>query len=219
MRTTPATTLGLALMLGGCFLVPLSPDRPDPAGASGPAVYVEACESCHAARARGQGAPGRHAALGIRCGQCHLPRGHPDFARPVSDGTCAGCHQAEYQQTLMSGHFAARQPHALDGDRAARAAVRAVGFVAVEGAGRRFVGDATAGAMGGRLCAACHYDEHRLGLGAVRRAGFCAGCHSGREAHYPGGEAGVANRCVSCHVRVGETVHGQVVNSHRFARP
>ena len=79
------------------------------------------------------------------------------------------------------------------------------------------MGDSSSGGLGGRLCAACHYDEHRLGLGVVQRAGFCTGCHTGREEHFP--TSGSTNRCVQCHVRVGETVSGQVVNTHRFARP
>jgi hypothetical protein len=142
---------------------------------------------------------------------------HPDFTQPVRDGTCAGCHQPEYQQTLASKHFATRVLQSLDRDRPARVVLRREGFVAAAGGGRRFVGDAASGEAGGRLCAACHYDEHRLGLRAVQRVDFCAGCHANREQHFP--MDGSANRCVTCHVRVGESVTGQVVNTHRFALP
>jgi hypothetical protein len=69
------------------------------------------------------------------------------------------------------------------------------------------------------LCAACHYDDHRLGLGTVQQANFCVGCHGDRQQHFPDGSPDVQNRCVTCHVRAGATVFGQVVNTHRFARP
>jgi hypothetical protein len=73
--------------------------------------------------------------------------------------------------------------------------------------------------MGGRLCAARHYDDHRLGLGRVQQVNFCLGCHAGLEEHYVDSTAGGQNRCFTCHVRVGATVVGQVVNTHRFAVP
>jgi hypothetical protein len=69
------------------------------------------------------------------------------------------------------------------------------------------------------LCAACHYDDHRLGLGPVQQPNFCVGCHRDREQHFAGPTASGQNRCVMCHVRAGETVAGQVVNTHRFAVP
>jgi hypothetical protein len=217
-----AGVVGLAwivplVALGGCFLVPWSPERPDARSVSGPVVYVEGCETCHAAPVGASYARSLHAAKGIRCGQCHTGAGHPDFVEPVADTKCGGCHQAEYQQTLASRHFATRARRALDADRAARVALREKGFVAATAGGRHFVGDAVSGERGGRLCAACHYDEHRLGLGAVQREDFCVGCHADRAEHFPSPDP--TNRCVQCHVRVGETVNSQVVNTHRFVRP
>jgi hypothetical protein len=126
---------------------------------------------------------------------------------------------AQYEQTLASKHFATRQQRALDGDRAARGALRREGFTAATAEGRRFVGDSSSGELGGRLCAACHYDERRLDLDAVRRADFCVGCHAGREGHFPNPAAGPTNRCLQCHVRTGVTESGQVLNTHRFATP
>jgi hypothetical protein len=160
-----------------------------------------------------------HTTKGIRCGQCHTPGGHPNFTQPIRDGKCGGCHQPQYQETLVSKHFATRDLRALDNDRDARQALRLEGFTVATARGRRFVGDSSSGELGGRLCAACHYDEHRLGLGLVQRADFCTGCHAGREMHFPIPTPGLANRCVQCHVRAGQTVSGQVVNTHRFARP
>ena len=213
--------LAMAAVLGsgGCFLLSRAPDRPDPeASVSGPAVHVERCQTCHAASGEAY-ARSLHAAKGIRCGQCHTPGGHPNFTEPVRDATCAGCHQPAYQQTLASQHFADRQRQSLDGDRAARITLRREGFVVATGGGFIFVGDSTSGELGGRLCAACHYDEHRLGLGAVQQANFCMGCHAGLEEHFPRSTPDMANRCMRCHVRVGATVSGQTVNTHRFARP
>jgi hypothetical protein len=186
---------------------------------SGPVIYVENCEACHAAGAGKQYAESLHTAMGIRCGQCHVPGNHPDFTRPVGDGKCGGCHQPQFQETLASKHFTTRVQRALDSDRAARAVLRRGGFTVAVAGGRRFVGDTASGGLGGRLCAACHFDEHRLGLGAVRRANFCVGCHASREEHFPAATVEPTNRCVSCHVRVGETVTGQIVNTHRFALP
>ena len=208
----------IALGLGGCFLMSWGPERPDPRAVSGPAVYIERCAGCHGDGAVTRYAASTHAARGIRCGQCHAGRNHPDFTEPVRDGKCAGCHQPEFQQTLASAHFASRARRPLDGDRTARVALRRDGFVAAAGGRRSFVGDIASAELGGRLCAACHYDEHRLGLAPVRQATFCTGCHVGRDEHYPGA-ADSANRCVSCHVRVGTSVTGQVVNTHRFAVP
>src|SRR4029453_15857111 len=38
----------IVVALGGCFLVPGSPDRPDPSALSGPVPYVEDCKACQA---------------------------------------------------------------------------------------------------------------------------------------------------------------------------
>jgi hypothetical protein len=208
----------LALALGGCFVVSWLPGRRDTSPpVAGPAPYAETCLTCHPAPAGY--AQSLHAAKGIRCGQCHRPAGHPDYTEPVRDATCGGCHLPQYEQTLASKHFAARDRRALDGNRDARKALRGQGFTAASAPGRRFVGDASSGELGGRLCAACHYDAHRLGRGAVERVEFCAGCHAGLEGHFPIPTPGLANRCLQCHVRAGVTERGQIVNTHRFARP
>lgn len=210
--------VGLALVLGGCFLASWLPGRAaEPV--SGPAPYVEDCRECHASPIGARYAESLHAAKGIRCGQCHTPGGHPDFARPVRDGKCGGCHLAQLQQTLASAHFGTRDRRELDASRDARTALRRERFMTPAPGGRRFVGDATTGEVGGRLCVACHYDEHRLGLGAVRGSDFCAGCHAGREDHYPMPASDPPNRCTVCHVRVGTTPRGQVVDTHRFTLP
>ena len=125
--------------MAGCFLMPGSP-RPDPKAVAGPAPYVEDCVTCHAATVTHY-AGSRHAARGVRCGQCHTPGGHPEFSEPVRDSKCGGCHQAQYQQTLASRHFARRLERPLDGDRAARASLRRDGFTAPSVTGRSFVGD------------------------------------------------------------------------------
>ena len=209
------------LGLGGCFLMGTwQPGRPDPAQpVSGPPVYAPDCRNCHEAPVGEAYAKSRHSAMGIRCGQCHTPGGHPNFTEPVRDSTCAGCHQPAYQQTVASAHFAVRQLRSLDNDQAARVTLRHEGFIATTPAGRRFVGDSASGPLGGRLCFACHYDEHRLGLGAVQRAQLCDGCHVGYEQHFNRQSAGEANRCTRCHVQEGTTDSGQVVNTHQFAKP
>jgi hypothetical protein len=135
----------------------------------------------------------------------------------VRDVTCGGCHLPEYQQTVASRHFAGRARLPLDGDPVARVRLRHDGFTAATARGRAFVEDSSAGEPGGRLCAACHYDEHRLGRGAVQRVDFCTGCHADLDGHFPTHAAG--NRCLPCHVRVGRTVDGQDINTHRFAKP
>jgi predicted CXXCH cytochrome family protein len=202
--------LAIAIVLGGCFS-----SRPKP-DVSGTPVAAEACEACHAERSSVY-AQSLHAAKGIRCGQCHPWRRHPEAApEPVRDATCGGCHTSQLQQTLASKHFASRVSRALDGDLAARAALRRDGFTAPAAERRHFVGDAASGPAGGRLCAGCHYDEHRLGLGSLQRAEFCLGCHAGQKEHF---EAEGNNRCVTCHVRVGQTVTGQTVDTHRFTKP
>jgi len=214
-----AAVLLPAVFLGGCFLASWLPRGDEGPPVAGPAPYVEECRACHASPVAERYAESVHAAKGIQCGQCHAPDGHPDFTQPVRDGKCGGCHLPQLEQTLSSKHFATRERRPLDADRAARAALRGGGFTAATPAGRRFVGDANAGALGGRLCVACHYDEHRLGLRAVRRGEFCAGCHTGREEHYPIESPDVPNRCTVCHVRVGATERGQVMDTHRFTVP
>jgi hypothetical protein len=217
-RSLLVVALGVAI--AGCVLLGRSPKRPDPGAVSGPAPYVEDCVTCHSDPVAGHYAESRHAAEGIRCGQCHTPGGHPNFSQPVADGKCGGCHQPEYQQTLLSRHFATRLQRSLDDDRAARSSLRLDAFTATAENARRFVGDSLSTELGGRLCAACHYDDHRLGLVAVRQPSFCLGCHRDREQHFAAGPTPDAeNRCVACHVRVGTTVAGQVVNTHRFAVP
>ena len=191
----------IALASAGCFLAPGSPPRPDPAvPVSGPAPYVEGCQTCHAAPVGAHYAQSLHTAKGIRCGQCHTPGDHPNFTQPIRDGKCGGCHQPQYQETLASKHFATRDQRALDttGPRGRRSALE--GFTATTAGGRRFVGDSSSGELGGRLCAACHYDEHRLGLAAVQRADFCIGCHAGQARALPHPDARPTNRCVQCHV-------------------
>jgi hypothetical protein len=196
----------IALVLGGCFLVSWLPGRRDTSTpVSGPAPYVEACQSCHAVAA--SYAQSLHAAKGIRCGQCHRPAGHPDFSEPVRDATCGGCHQPQLQQVLATKHFTTRDLRSLDSDRAARRLLRREHFTATSASGRRFVGDSASGALGGRLCAACHYDEHLLGLEVARQPQLCVGCH-GVPAHAS------TNPCMQCHVRIGVTERGQVVNTH-----
>jgi hypothetical protein len=221
-RKGPAlVTLALAVALGGCLLaVPFSQDRPSPDSVTGSVAFVDGCESCHGTHARGPYADSLHASMGIRCGQCHRTGAPPNHAEPVPDGKCGGCHQAQLQQTLASKHFAMRIQRPLDGDRGSRIVLRRGGFVDAAPTGeRRFVGDAASGELGGRLCAACHYDEHRLGLRGVRRETFCVGCHTGRDEHFPIPSTDPANRCLMCHVRDGETATGQIVNTHRFAKP
>jgi hypothetical protein len=216
----------LALTIAGCFLMSRAPQRPEPT-VSGPVPYVEPCATCHAGPTIAHYAESRHAAEGIRCGQCHTPdpnfsqpsADHHNFSQPVGDGKCGGCHQPEYQQTLASRHFASRLQRSLNSDGAARVSLRHDGFTAPAGNARRFVGDSSSGELGGRLCAACHYDDHRLDLGAVQRANFCVGCHGDREQHFSDGSLDTQNRCFTCHVRAGTTVAGQVVNTHRFAMP
>jgi hypothetical protein len=206
----------VVIALGGCFLLGAR-DRPGPASVSGPVPYVEDCQACHATPVGARYLESLHASMGVHCGQCHTPGGHPDFGQPVQDAKCGACHLPQYQQTLMSRHFTRRDQRPLDSDRAARARLRHDGFIAATAQGRVFVGDSASGELGGRLCAACHYDEHRLGRGPVQRADFCEGCHTNRTEHFPMATEG--NRCVQCHVRVGQTVKGQDVNTHRFMKP
>ena len=204
--------------LGGCFVMSWGRDAIPPV--SGPAPYVEGCQACHGKTVGAHYAESLHTAKGIRCGQCHVAGGHPNFTAPVRDAKCGGCHLPQYEQTLASTHFATRDQRALDNDRAARVALRRERFSVPAATGRRFVGDSSSGELGGRLCVACHYDEHRLGLRVVRRADFCGSCHGGVTSnHFPIPTPGLENRCILCHVRAGVTESGQIVNTHRFAKP
>lgn len=190
-----------------------------PAEAPGqPALYVEDCGQCHPAQAEAFASSG-HAGKHLACGKCHTPAGHPDFAVPVSDATCGGCHSAQYQQVLESQHFATRVQQPLNADRAARQALRADGFRVERNGRAHFAGDAKAGELGGRLCAGCHLDGHAFRLAKVGAADACTTCHTDRGAHFPVTMPGFENRCLACHVRQGETAAGQKINSHRFARP
>jgi hypothetical protein len=83
--------------------------------------------------------------------------------------------------------------------------------------GPHFAGDEASGALGGRLCMSCHFDEHRLSRRPVLAADFCSGCHTDRADHYVMDFPGLENRCIQCHVRAGETVNGQVMNRHTFS--
>ena len=203
----------IALALGGCFLVSWLPGRrPATTPVSGPAPYVEQCQSCHPAPAGY--AQSRHSAKGIRCGQCHRPAGHPDYTQPVRDATCGGCHQPQFQQVVATKHFATRELRPLDSDRAARGLLRREHFTVPSPDGRHFVGDSSSGALGGRLCAACHYDEHRLGLVAVRQPNFCVECHAVPPHGPMGSNSGLTNPCMQCHVRIDAMASGQVLNTH-----
>ena len=214
------TMLGalVTVATAGCFLLPRAPDRPGPGVDSGPAPYVENCVTCHVTTTAAYG-EGRHAARGVRCGQCHSPGGHPSFSEPVRDAKCGGCHQSEFQQTLASKHFESRRQRSLDGDRTARAALRRDGFTAPTANARHFVADASSGELGGRLCAACHYDGHRLGLRLVQQTNFCVDCHGSLAEHFSDSTPDGQNRCFTCHVRKGETLAGQIVNTHLFKKP
>ncbi len=219
MERSATLVLGIALALGvaGCQWLPWARTRPDPAeSVSGPPVVREDCEVCHVAPVAEAYQQSLHHAMGIHCGQCHIPGGHPDFAQPIRDGKCGGCHQDQYQQTLASPHFSGRVKLPLDSDREKRKELRANGHRVAGPDGMRFAGDAASGALGGRLCVSCHYDEHRLGRGAVQEANFCMGCHTDKGTHYAFDLPGPPNRCINCHVRVGQTINGQPTNTHVF---
>ena len=202
-----------AVAVGGCFLVSWLPGRRDATTpVSGPAPYAEQCQSCHPAPAGY--AQSLHSAKGIRCGQCHRPAGHPDYTQPVRDATCGGCHQPQLEQVLATRHFATRELRALDNDRAARRLLRRDHFTVPSPGGRHFVGDSSSDRLGGRLCVACHYDDHRFGLADVNQQNFCVECHPA-PAHGPmGSDSRLTNPCMQCHVRIGATASGQVLNTH-----
>jgi len=224
MHPSPGVRFAKALLLapiafavGGCFLVSWLPGGRDATTpVAGPAPYAEQCQSCHPAPAGY--AQSLHSAKGIRCGQCHRPAGHPDYTQPVRDATCGGCHQPQFEQVLATKHFATRDLRALDGDRAARGLLRREHFTAPSADGRRFVGDWSSGALGGRLCAACHYDEHRLGLGAVRQPEFCVRCHAAPQLRTQAPPSDLTNPCMQCHVRISTTESGQVLNTHLITK-
>ena len=196
----------IALASAGCFLVPSAP-RPDPnAPIAGPVPYVENCQLCHATPVAAHYAMSLHTTKGIRCGQCHTPDGHPNFTQPVRTASAAAVTSRSTRRAWSARHFATRAAIA-PGPRPGRAegAARRGLHRARTGGGRRFVGDSSSGELGGRLCAACHYDEHRLDLAVVRRDGFCTSCHGARLGHFPLPVPEGTNRCLQCHVRVGTT--------------
>jgi hypothetical protein len=193
-------------------------DAPSSVPGRVPFDLVAACPDWHTEPVLSRYAASRHAAKGLRCEQCHKGAAlDPGCAAPVGDGVCGGCHSAQYEQTLASEHFESRKQLALNDDPALRERVRRDGSAYDEGEYRVFVGD-LGGGRGGRLCTACHYDGHGLGLSSVRQEGFCLGCHDDQDDHYEDEEEaeGFTNRCMACHVRVGRTRTGQIVNDHSF---
>lgn len=202
-----------ALALLACRTASEAPLEATAAGQ--PALYAEPCGSCHAELAQ-RYAHSLHAGKRLACGVCHTPAAHD---HPVSDARCGGCHSAQLQQVVRSAHFATRRRLPLDTDRGARSALRAAGYVVWEEGRGHFAGDARSGARGGRLCAGCHLDGHRFGLAQARAPDACTRCHTDRADHFAIELPGFENRCIACHVRAGETVAGQTVDSHRFAVP
>ncbi len=196
--------LGASWLVVGCFAL----RGADPWGEASPgAPIAEAdCATCHS-DIEARHAAGPHGAKNIACGQCHRGGGHPDFEVAVNDATCGSCHLAEYQQNALSAHA---ETAVLVGAEISPQALRAQGFRA----GERFV-RRSGEAEDGRLCAACHYDQHALSLGSVRGAGFCESCHSGLVDHFELEAEG--NRCIGCHVEQDTTLVGQTVTSHSFA--
>ena len=176
---------------------------------------------CHASPVAAHYAMSLHTTKGIRCGQCHTPGGHPNFTQPIRDGKCGGCHQPQYQESLVSTHFATRalmrpgpRPGRAEGAAPARASPRPP----------RAAGAASwATRPRGSSAVACARRVTTTSIVSTSPScggtDFCTSCHGGAPGalRLPGRPTGT-NRCLQCHVRVGETVTGQVVNSHRFAQ-
>ena len=211
----------LVLVTAGCFLTPGS-SRPDPAAPiAGPAPYIENCQACHASPVAAHYAMSLHTAKGIRCGQCHTPDGHPNFAQPIRDGKCGGCHQPQYQESIDSTHFATRTLIALDDDprgakdRAQRGLHRGPRRPAEPLRGRLGVGRARRPPVRRVSLRRAPSRPRRRAAGRLLHQLLTRA----RPAHFDFPTPEATNRCLECHVRVGETLTGQVVNSHRFAMP
>jgi len=195
--------------LSGCQL--LATGSPWGAAASETSAATDQydCADCHEDIATLH-RDGPHGAANIACGQCHRGNGHPEFSEPLDDRTCGGCHLPEYQQVDSSAH-------ARRGTRAKRQGEGGPsGFLVTIDGARYFA--VAADASGRNLCAACHFDEHRLSASATREPGFCAGCHADLGNH-PRGATTRAADCIDCHMQRGTTVSGQTVTSHTFAPP
>jgi hypothetical protein len=172
----------------------------------------EPCASCHVEVAE-RHLHGPHGRTGIACGQCHRGAGHPDFEEPLADGTCGGCHLAEYQQVSRSAHArdATELPAAVTSST-----LREDAFRIRSADGTVFATRDRRSPQAGLLCAGCHFDGHRVSASRSRSVGFCEACHAYRDDHYAQ-VAADGNRCLACHMQRGATVTGQRVTSHAFA--
>jgi len=215
IRFTPLRwALPLVVVCGlaaGCHaLFGRSPWGDEPTGdareAGGPS-----CDVCHAEVAK-RHLDGPHGGEGIACGQCHRGGGHPAFDEPLDDGTCGGCHLPEYQQVAPSAH--ARNAIVVPVEISERT-LRADGFRIELSERVFFTTRDQRSRRGGRLCAGCHYDGHRLSSSSARSAHLRESCHTDRGGHYSDVVAD-DNRCLVCHMREGVTVVGQAVTSHAF---
>jgi hypothetical protein len=175
-------------------------------------VDGEDCETCHVDVAETHvAAP--HGSKGIACRQCHRGGGHPEFDQALNDGTCGGCHLAEYHQSAQSAHARDAFEIAPGGDDAL---LRDNDFRVLRDGRAVFVTQHRSAPQQGLLCAGCHYDAHRVSADAARAAGFCEVCHGERAAHYDDAVAD-GNRCIGCHMGKGTTMTGQPVTSHAFS--